>query len=158
MGRFPSEVIIDCNSLGRVHAVIKAKIFSARLTVPRSSAEMPQLKEDSMSSTLTQQYLTSLNIKMLKRVLDTTGLFDVDNAWHREKRQDAARYLITAFQDGVHSEAALSASLMRQIKVFSSPSSPISITDPLQNDDERRWENEGGSMAFRHRPARILIN
>jgi hypothetical protein len=107
---------------------------------------MPQLKEDSMSSTLTQQYLTSLNIKMLKRVLDTTGLFDVDSAWHREKRQDAARYLITAFQDGVHSEAALSASLMRQIKVFSSP---ISIADPLQKEDERRWENEGGSMAIK---------
>ncbi|MGO4625135.1 hypothetical protein AB4Z34_35035 [Ensifer sp. 2YAB10] len=110
-----------------------------------------------MSSTLTQQYLTSLNIKMLKRVLDTTGLFDVDSAWHREKRRDAARYLITAFQDGVHSEAALSASLMRQIKVFSSPSSPISIADPLQKEDERRWENEGGSMAFRHRHFDQLI-
>ncbi|MBX5179082.1 hypothetical protein HJB77_22850 [Rhizobium lentis] len=38
-----------------------------------------------MSSTLTRQYLTSFNIKMLKRVLDTTGLFDVDSLWHREK-------------------------------------------------------------------------
>lgn len=111
-----------------------------------------------MSSTLTQQYLTSLNLKMLKRVLDTTGLFDVDSAWHREKRQDAARYLITAFQDGIHSEAALAALLMHRIEVLFSPSSPISITDPLQNDDERRWENEGGGMAFRHRPTRNLIN
>ncbi|KQU81837.1 MULTISPECIES: hypothetical protein [Ensifer] len=66
-------------------------------------------------------------------------MFNVRSAWHRAKRRAAAQFLITAFQGGVHSEAALVTILLSQIEMLSSP---------FSNDDLDRWENEGGGKAF----------
>ncbi|SDA94601.1 hypothetical protein [Sinorhizobium sp. NFACC03] len=78
-------------------------------------------------------------LDMLKRVLDTAGIFDVRSAWHRAKRRAAARLLISAFQRGTHSEAALVTILISQIEMLSPSFSPEELD---------RWENEGGGTAF----------
>lgn len=97
-----------------------------------------------MSSSAASHVPAPLNIEMLKRVLDTAGMLNVRSAWHQAERRAAARFLITAFQGGVHSEAALVTVLLGQIEMLSSP---------FSNDDLDRWENEGGGMAFGRSPA-----
>lgn len=76
-------------------------------------------------------------LDMLKRVLDTVGIFDVGSAWHRAKRRAAARLLISAFQRGTSSEAALVTILISQIEM---------LAPPFSCEDVDRWENEGGGM------------
>ncbi|OMQ43008.1 hypothetical protein [Ensifer sp. 1H6] len=92
-----------------------------------------------MSSSAASHAPAPLNIEMLKRVLDTAGMLNVRSAWHQAERRAAARFLITAFQGGVHSEAALVTVLLSQTDMLSSP---------FSSEDLDRWENEGGGMAF----------
>lgn len=92
-----------------------------------------------MSSNVASPAPVPLNTEMLKRVLDTAGLFNIRSAWHRAKRRTATRFLIAAFQGGMHSEAALVTILISQIEMLSSP---------FSSEDLDRWENEGGGMAF----------
>jgi hypothetical protein len=97
-----------------------------------------------MSSVVPQQHFSSLNLQMLGRVLDTAGVFDIDTAWHLERRMRYGRFVIGVFQEGMTSEAELANTLTGQFEVLHA-SSIRSAKDQSQSTDIERWENEGGS-------------
>ena len=54
-----------------------------------------------------QQHFTSANIALLDRILDRADMRDMSDSAGRERRLNAARFLIEKFQDGVTDEGAL---------------------------------------------------
>lgn len=69
-------------------------------------------------SSKTQQYLTSSNLDMLTRVLDTAGIYDISAPWYEGRRMRFGCMLIKLFQMGVTSEAALVDAIVNQIRVL----------------------------------------
>lgn len=64
-------------------------------------------------SSMTQQYLSSDDLRMLKRVLDNAGLHDQFDEYSRLIRMVAGRHLIASFQLGIASEMELNFELLR---------------------------------------------
>lgn len=79
-----------------------------------------------MSSAPIRQYLTSKDLNMLARVLDTAGMYDVATAWHNRQRENGARFLIDRFQEGIATENELFIALIRSVAVLDPSSIPNS--------------------------------
>ncbi|MBL0371316.1 hypothetical protein JJB09_04685 [Rhizobium sp. KVB221] len=98
-----------------------------------------------MSSVVFLPHLTSLNLQMLGRVLDTAGIFNIDTAWHLERRMRFGRFLVDAFEEGITSEAELVASLEERLDVLDASCLPDAVMRDSRSDNVG-WEHEGDSL------------
>ena len=96
-----------------------------------------------MFSDVHQQFLTSMNLRMLGGILDDAGIVDIDTGPDRERRMSFGRYLIDAFQTGVTGEAELAQGLAARIEDLLAARIPDD-TNPSEQADIAEWENEGG--------------
>ena len=71
-----------------------------------------------MSSAVNSRNLVAADIDMLRRVLDTAGVFNLDTKWHLERRLRFARLLLRAFQEGVTVESLLASLLISKIEML----------------------------------------
>lgn len=99
-----------------------------------------------MSSAALHETLTSANITMLSRALDTAGIFDIRTQWHSERRLKFGRLLIEAFQEGMTSESQLVEMVVSNIEMLHPSCLPEELSD--SSKDISRWENEGGHPNF----------
>ncbi|HCL66376.1 MAG TPA: hypothetical protein DIC56_16360 [Rhizobium sp.] len=96
-----------------------------------------------MFSDVHQQFLTSMNLRMLGSILDDAGIVDIDTSPDRERRMSFGRYLVDAFQTGVTGEAELAQGLAARIEAL--PAAGVrNDTNPSEQADIAEWENEGG--------------
>lgn len=94
-----------------------------------------------MSSTF-QQYLTSDDLNMIRRVLDNAGLHDRSGKVAHQARVTGSRFLITRFQLGISTELALREKLYHHL--YQDMSEPVQAGE---NAGVHDWENEGGAVA-----------
>lgn len=94
-----------------------------------------------MSSTF-QQYFTSDDLSMIRRVLDNAGLHDRLGEATHQARPSASRFLITCFQRGISTELALREELYHHL--YQDMSEPARAGE---NGDVHDWETEGGAVS-----------
>lgn len=99
-----------------------------------------------MSSTI-QQYFTSGDLHMIRRVLDNAGLHDRADERSRLARRVAGRFLIGCFQQGISTEMELRFELFHHL--YQDTSERVRMGEVA---DLQAWENEGGAVVSAARP------
>jgi hypothetical protein len=97
-----------------------------------------------MSSTF-QQYLTSDDLNIIRRVLDNAGLHDRFGEVAHQARVTASRFLITCFQRGISTELALREELYH---LYQDMSEPVRAGENAEIHD---WEIEGSAVSVEPR-------
>lgn len=111
-----------------------------------------------MSSAVNPQNLIAADIDMLRRVLDTAGIFDLDTKWHLELRLRFDRLLIRAFQQSVTVEGHFVSMLVSKIVILHPSCIPCRSTENLtvsrlEKDHGQRRRPPNTRLAFTQSPS-----